>query len=562
MVTKTLHPGDPLTRSPQAKAAVKAERISLEERNTWSQTPLDFHSISKQFPQAHFAELFSIVGIKNAEDSDLSKHTWKGRIVFGGHRIRNGQGLAVLFNELTSTPSTFQAERCLLAGHALKEGFELLQSDCIRAYVQSDLGGEDTFVFLPQEWWPPEAFNADGTPKFKKTVFRLNKSLYGHPLAGEYWNQKISKALISRGFQTIEGWPSVFHNEKTNVTVVLYVDDLIVLGPIGIASTFLKDLRREIELEDPEPVSKYLGVHHKFSDDKTKQVKEYELSMCDFFRQACEVYTEKTGLTLKPADTPFAPELPKDQTIELMSKPGKYGSESASLLMKPLYGARAVKPDLCVPIQHLASEVSRWSAECDRRLHRLYQYIYKSKDETLKGKLSYAKGTTYHLDLWPDADLAGNPFTAKSSSGGWLELCDSHGNCFPLSWGSKKQDCTANHTAEAETYSLSTWLRGDGIPAQYLMSKILCDKVDLNVHEDNAACIIAVAKGYSPAMRYLPRQTKVSLDFLHDTTTEENNPLGRIKVVKADTKIHKGDFFTKALSPNAFAEGKRRIGLG
>ena len=82
------------------------------------------------------------------------------------------------------------------------------------------------------------------------------------------------------------------------------------------------------------------------------------------------------------------------------------------------------------------------------------------------------------------------------------------------------------------------------------------------MHEDNAACIIAVAKGYSPAMRYLPRQAKVSLDFLHDTTTEENNPLGRIKVVKADTKIHKGDFFTKALSPNAFAEGKRRIGLG
>ena len=284
--------------------------------------------------------------------------------------------------------------------------------------------------------------------------------------------------------------------------------------------------------------------------------------MADFIRSTVEVYIEKTGKALKPADTPYSPELPKSQVERLMTAPGECAKHSASLLMKPLYGARAVRPDLCVAIQQLSSEVTRWSTECDRRCHRLYQYMAGSVNDVLAGTLSYREGTVYKLALWPDADLNGNPFTSKSTSGGWLEIIDSHGNCFPISWGAKKQECTARHTCEAETYSLDTWVRGDGVPAQILLSKLLQCQVDLDIHEDNAACIIAVAKGYSPAMRYLPRSLRTSLGKLNELTSEVGNPFGVCRVVKADTKIHKGDFFTKALNAPSFREGKARIGLG
>ena len=62
-------------------------------------------------------------------------------------------------------------------------------------------------------------------------------------------------------------------------------------------------------------------------------------------------------------------------------------------------------------------------------------------------------------------------------------------------------------------------------------------------------------------MRYLPRQLKTSLARLKELTTEEGNPHGDIRVVKADTKVHKGDFFTKALNCPDFVAGKQRIGL-
>ena len=314
-------------------------------------------------------------------------------------------------------------------------------------------------------------------------------------------------------------------------------------------------------MDPPEHIDKYLGVHHDFKEGKSKDSAEFELSMKDFFKSSCDAYTEKTGQSLKAAETPYAPELPKEKTIELMKTPGKYGEHAPSLLMKPLYGARAARPDLCVPIQQLSSEVTRWSAECDRRIHRMYCYIFGTTDFALKGRLSKVPGTKYWLKHWPDADLAGNPFTAKSASGGWLELVDDKGNSFPISWGTKKQDCTANHTAEAETFSMSTWLRGDGMPAQVLLSLMLKQPVPLEILEDNSSCIVAVAKGYSPAMRYLPRADRISLDFLCDATTETGNPKGDCQVKKVDTKVHKGDFFTKALNVNDFLVGRERIGL-
>ena len=82
------------------------------------------------------------------------------------------------------------------------------------------------------------------------------------------------------------------------------------------------------------------------------------------------------------------------------------------------------------------------------------------------------------------------------------------------------------------------------------------------MHEDNSATIIGCEKGYSPAMRYLPRTQKIALGFIHEIITDEcteDPTCGTIRIVKAATDIHKGDCFTKELTPIKFQKAQDLI---
>ena len=156
LVTKSLHPKDPLFHSEAAKDAVDAELAALRAVGTWDESGvMEFKKAVAQYPESHYARLFSIVGIKNHElAEDLWK--WKGRIVFGGDQVKTASGDWAVFQDVGSTPSTMEAARALIGVSALSSDLELLQSDCLRAYTQAELTGPPTFVRLPRRWWPKE----------------------------------------------------------------------------------------------------------------------------------------------------------------------------------------------------------------------------------------------------------------------------------------------------------------------------------------------------------------------------------------------------------------------
>ena len=51
----------------------------------------------------------------------------------------------------------------------------------------------------------------------------------------------------------------------------------------------------------------------------------------------------------------------------------------AKVLMKILYAARLCRFDLLRAVCYLATFVTKWTSECDRKLHRLVCYINSSK---------------------------------------------------------------------------------------------------------------------------------------------------------------------------------------
>ena len=553
LITKTLHPSDPLSRCKEALDAVDAEVEALRSREVWDEpNVMEFAESVEKYPDADYADLFSIVGIKNFESQNKSDHRWKGRVVLGGHAVKKATGEKAIFTGSSSTPSTMEAARILVALKAVMPWLELLQSDCIRAYVQALMTGRKTLVRLPKRWWRSSWFS------MKDPVCLLLRALYGHPKSGDIWHDKIDIILLSFNFVLVEGWPGVYIRGAGTadlIVFVLYVDDLVMLGGPSLTG-LIKELQKVVEMEEPAPLNKYLGCSHSISTtgEKGSRITECEFDMQDYTLAAIDEYVKNTGLTLKSAPTPFAPVLPSDQLDVLLATKGRFGEHAASHLMKLMFEARMACPLLSVAIQRLACNITKWTAECDRRLHRIYCFLYGNSNLVLTGSLSEKDLEAIQVIGWPDADLNGDLMTSKSTSGFFLELAGLEGRGMPLSWGAKRQGSTSSHTCEAETVSLSSCLRTELIPVQHFLQVALGRAVPAKLMEDNSATIVACEKGYSPSLRHMPRTQRCGLGFINEVIQEPPSPLeGCISIEKVSTDEHRGDCFTKELVPAKFA---------
>nr|GEV95423.1 integrase, catalytic region, zinc finger, CCHC-type, peptidase aspartic, catalytic [Tanacetum cinerariifolium] len=129
-------------------------------------------------------------------------------------------------------------------------------------------------------------------------------------------------------------------------------------------------------------------------------------------------------------------------------------------LKKALYGLkqapRACRPDIinatCLCARYQAKPTEKHLKE----VKRIFFYLRG----TINTGLWYTKDSGFELTGFSDADYAGCKDTFKSTSGGAQILGEKL-----VSWSSKKQDCTALSTAEAEHVSLSAccaqvlWMR-------------------------------------------------------------------------------------------------------
>ena len=561
LITKTLAPGDPLLRSPEALAAIAKELAELRKLHVWDEAnPKEAKDVAKYEPDAHVARIFPIVGIKHFEDPVMQKY--KGRVVLSGDKIKTATGEWATFAELGRVPSTMTACRVLLIVFAIVRDAVILQSDCLRAYVQATMRGPKTYIRLPKPWWPKE-----WAGRFVDPVCELKRALYGHPHAGDFWGDKFEAELKRLGFVEVEGWTSVYvlyPNGELAVAFIVYVDDLLTVGSSYLVEIF-KELRKTIEMEDPAQLKKYLGCVHEITKKHVEGevVTEVRFNMINYFEAALDQYRAVSSEKLSAVASPFAPYIADDKLDELLNQPGLLAPHAASLVMKLMYGVRMAGPHLSTIVSRLASQISKWNRDSDRRLHRVYCYIYGSINMVLTGTLSTADKDALCIVAWPDADFCGDVMSTRSTSGHYLEVEGLGGRCFPISWGSNKQGGTARCTAESETLSLDRCLAMEAIPAQVLLEAILQRPIYIKLMEDNAATITSITKGYSPSLRHLKRQHQVSLGHFPESVTTGPREYKdcNIWLLKADTAVHKGDLFTKELDIPKFQAAMKMIGM-
>lgn len=231
----------------------------------------------------------------------------------------------------------------------------------------------------------------------------------------------------------------------------------------------------------------------------------------------------------------------------------------------------------------LAREVTKWNVACDKRLHRLINYLNSTTEWVLVCFVGDAPDKC-RLALFCDASFAGDLRDIKSTSGGFLCLVGP--NTFvPVTWICKKQGAVSHSSSEAEIISLDAGIRLEGIPALGLWDQVievfsasklrvtsskqpekvikefkqdeksLLSNVDyvppslppldgqgkLIVLEDNDAVIKMTVKGRSPNLRHVPRTHRVDLDWLFERIREDPG----ISIRYVGTKTQIADFLTK-----------------
>ena len=322
--------------------------------------------------------------------------------------------------------------------------------------------------------------------------------------------------------------------------LTLYVDDIVLSGPSNGQAEFWQELQRHLELEEPGPVDRVLGRKHVI---KRGDVTKMYHNMAEYSANACSLYEELSGRTLKPASTPYVPEGSLLAT-DWESK-GALAQSAARILMKTLWLARLSRPDLMKGISDLTRRVTKWSVADDKRLFRLMSYLKGSPNLSIVHTMG-DRFEDLRLCLYTDADHASDTEHAQSTSG--MILCLEGDNTFwPLSWGSKKQTSTSRSTTEAEMVSLSHGVFSEALPAQEFAETIVGKEVPLICLQDNAAVIQIVHSGYSPKLRHVSKTHRINLSSLYEVF---ESPYARLQYI--NTEQQRADVFTKALAPAKF----------
>ena len=125
-------------------------------------------------------------------------------------------------------------------------------------------------------------------------------------------------------------------------------------------------------MEGPSNLQRYLGcIHHvakKFNEGE--EVTTIRFDMRQYFESAVGQYLDLVTEKLQKVTSPYAPKPVQKELDELLAQEGALKEHAASLVMKLMYGARMAGPHIIVIVNRLSAQITKWTRDSDRRIHR------------------------------------------------------------------------------------------------------------------------------------------------------------------------------------------------
>ncbi|GKA10333.1 retrovirus-related pol polyprotein from transposon TNT 1-94 [Tanacetum coccineum] len=332
-------------------------------------------------------------------------------------------------------------------------------------------------------------------PNHPEKVYHLRKALYGLIQAPRAWYDELSKFLMSKGFTkgTIDPTLFTIRYREDILLVQIYIDDII------FGSTNPKFSKRFEKL-----------MHNRFEMSLMGEMK---------FFLGLQIHQSPRGIFINQAK----------YALEILKK---HGMEKCDTVGTPM----ATKPKLDADLSGKLVDQTDYRSKIGSLM-----YLTSSRPDIVQAD------SGFELTAFSDADHAGCIDTRKSTSGGIQFLGDKL-----VSWMSKKQDCTAMSSAEAEYVALSAscaqvmWMRTQLKDYGFNYNKIplYCDSQS------------AITISCNPVQHSRTKHIHTRYHFIKEQV--EN---GIIELYFVRTEYQLADMFTKALPEDRFQYLIRRIGM-
>ena len=207
--------------------------------------------------------------------------------------------------------------------------------------------------------------------------------------------------------------------------------------------------------------------------------------------------------------------------------------------------ACSTRPDIAFAVKELARVVSQPLPSHWKAAQRVIRYLLLSPDSSITYTIPEEKSDKYDLEVYSDADFAGEADTRKSTSGRLMFL---FGNL--ILWKAKSQSGIALSSCESEYVAMSEAVK-DLLYAKQLLAEFGYKNLTAVVYGDNESAI-KIARSEAAMAR--TRHVDIKLKFLMHQAIDQG-----IEFKWISTHDMLADMMTKGLSAPVLNRHKSKV---
>ncbi|KAE8665999.1 CBS domain-containing protein CBSCBSPB3 [Hibiscus syriacus] len=368
----------------------------------------------------------------------------------------------------------------------------------------------------------------------KKTVCKLNKSLYGLKQSPRAWFDRFAKAMTQNGFKQSQADHTLFRKITPSgkiTLLIVYVDDMIITGSdIEEIEKLKMNLAKEFETKDLGSMRYFLGM---------KVARSEEGLVINQRKYVLDLLAETGMLDCKPVETPMEPGLKfcKEMTENPVNK------ESYRRLVGKLIYLSLIRPDIAYSVSIVSQHMSDPREEHLEAVNRILRFL----KFTPGAGLIFRKNQDRTVKVYTDASWGGELTDRRSITGYCTYVW---GNL--VTWRSKKQAVVSRSSAESEFRAMALGIC-EGMWIKRLLKELdLDDKKNFEIFSDSQSTM-SIAK--NPVQHDRTKHIEIDRHFIYEKV---NNGVAKLQYIL--TKKQLANIFTKALPRVTFDEMSFKLG--